>query len=202
MSRRDTPCDARRAPAEVSLGTMRRALLVLLALLAPLLATPTAGAAALPSKAQWQADVRQAMRGSIAYLDQRVQQGGGPFAIVLDIDNTSLATEYAWPRPVRPTRRFARHAHDLGIAVFFVTGRHQGTLRSPRRALKEAGYPVSGMCGRRHGEGLAHGKQRCRRHITRAGWRIIADVGNHRSDLVGGNYERGFRLPSYGGRLS
>lgn len=181
---------------------MARAILALLGVLFPMLTALPADAAPLPSKAQWQADVRQAMRGSIDYLDRRVPRGGGPLAIVLDIDNTSLATHYSWPDPVRPTLRFARHGHRLGVGVFFVTGRYQDGLVSVRRALERAGYPVTGMCGRRHGEGLAHGKQRCRRQITRSGWRIIADVGNRRSDLVGGNYERGFRLPSYGGRLS
>ena len=189
---------------------MRRALLALLGMLLPMLVTmlaaPPADAAGLPSKSRWEADVRQAMRGSVAYLDERasqpVSQGGGPLAIVLDIDNTSLASHYAWPQPVRPTLRFTRHAHRLEVGVFFVTGRYQDSLGSARRALKRAGYTVTGMCGRRHGEALAHSKQRCRRQITREGWRIIANVGNRRSDLVGRNYERGFRLPSYGGRLS
>jgi predicted secreted acid phosphatase len=181
---------------------MHRVLVALLSLLAPLLATPAAHSATQPSKEQWQADVRQAMRGSIAYLDRRVPQGGGRLAIVLDIDNTSLSTEYAWPRPVRPTLRFARHADALGVAVFFVTGRYQDGLRSPRRALKRAGYPLKAMCGRRHGEAIAHSKQRCRRQITRDGWHIVANVGNHRTDFTGGNYERAFKLPSYGGRLS
>ena len=181
---------------------MTRALLVLVSLIFPVLAAAPADAAALPSKAQWQADVRQAMHGSISYLDRRVPRGGGPLAVVLDIDNTSLATHYAWPQPVRPTLRFARHAHALGVGVFFVTGRYQDSLRGVRRTLKQAGYTVTGMCGRRHGEALAHGKQRCRRQIARAGRRIIANVGNRGSDLVGGNYERGFRLPSYGGKLS
>ncbi|GAA1973177.1 HAD family acid phosphatase [Nocardioides panacihumi] len=181
---------------------MTRALLAVLSLILPVLAAAPADAATLPSKSQWQADVRQAMQGSVTYLDRRVPQGGGPLAIVLDIDNTSLATHYAWPQPVRPTLRFARHAHALGVGVFFVTGRYQDSLHGVRRTLKQAGYTVTGMCGRRHGEALAHGKQRCRRQITHAGWRIIADVGNRASDLVGGNYERGFRLPSYGGKLS
>jgi hypothetical protein len=181
---------------------MARVLVALVSLLLPLLATAPAQAAPLPSRTQWQADVRQAMRGSVPYLEARARRGGGPLAIVLDIDNTSLATEYAWPRPVRPTLRFARRAQDLGVRVFFVTGRYRGTLASPRRALKRAGYPITGMCGRQQGESLRHSKQRCRREITDRGWTIIANVGNRRSDLAGGNYERGFRLPSYGGRLS
>src|SRR4051812_33259345 len=87
-----------------------------------------ADAAAPPSKAQWQADVRDAMHGSVAYLDERVAEGGRPLAIVLDIDNTSLATHYGWPQPVRPTLRFARHAHALQVGVYFVTGRYQDSL--------------------------------------------------------------------------
>jgi hypothetical protein len=58
------------------------------------------------------------------------------------------------------------------------------------------------MCGRRHGETLAHSKQRCRARIAGNGWRIVANVGNRRSDFVGRHYERAFRLPSYGGKLS
>lgn len=179
-----------------------RALAALMALALPLLAGGPADAAALPSKAQWRADVRQVMHGSVAYLDQRAAQGGGRLAVVLDIDNTSLASHYEWPEPVRPTLRFARHAHALDMGVFFVTGRYHDRLRGARRALEDAGYTITGMCGRRHGESLTHSKQRCRRQITRAGWRIVANVGNRRTDLVGRNYERGYRLPSYGGRLS
>jgi hypothetical protein len=183
---------------------MHRVPVALLALILPLLvtsATPAAHASQ-PGKEQWQADVRQAMRGSIDYLDARVPRGGGRLAIVLDIDNTSLATEYDWPQPVRPTLRFARHGHRLGVGVFFVTGRYSDHLGGARRALKRAGYPITGMCGRRHGEAIAHGKQRCRRQITRGGWHVIANVGNRRTDFVGANYERAFKLPSYGGRLS
>jgi len=181
---------------------MARALLALITLLLPLLAGSPAEAASLPSKARWQADVRTAMQGSVPYLDARAAQGGRRLAIVLDIDNTSLATEYDWPRPVRPTLRFARRADRLGMGVFFVTGRHRGTLAGPRRELRRAGFPISGMCGRGRGESLVHSKQRCRRQLAARGWTIVANVGNHRSDLVGRHYERGFRLPSYGGRLS
>lgn len=183
---------------------MHRVLIALLSVLLPLVATSSTPARAdsQPGKARWQADVRHAMRGSIAFLDRRVPARGGRLAIVLDIDNTSLSTEYDWPRPVRPTLRFAKHARELGVAVFFVTGRYHDTLGSARRALKRAGYPLRAMCGRGHGEGISHSKQRCRRQIAREGWTIIANVGNSRTDFTGRNYGRAFKLPNYGGRLS
>src|SRR3954469_1122456 len=104
---------------------MARALLALLTMivpvLVPVLAAQPADAAALPSKAAWRADVRRAMRGSDAFLVRRARQPHARLAIVLDIDNTSIATHYAWPRPVRRTLRFAKHARGLGYGVFFVT---------------------------------------------------------------------------------
>lgn len=45
------------------------------------------------------------------------------------------------------------------------------------------------------------GKQRCRARHTRRGWTIILNVGNRRTDFVGGDYERKVTLPNYGGRL-
>ena len=33
------------------------------------------------------------------------------------------------------------------------------------------------------------------------GFRLIANIGNRRTDFVGGNYMRGYKLPDYGGRL-
>ena len=61
---------------------------------------------------------------------------------------------------------------------------------------------VTEVCGRAHGEGLVHGKQRCRRHFVDEGYTIIANVGNRSTDFTGGNYERAFRLPNYGNQLS
>ncbi|MDH2415700.1 HAD family acid phosphatase [Nocardioides sp. CER19] len=181
---------------------MARALLALVTMIVLVLAAQPAEAAALPSKAVWRADVRQAMRGSDAFIARRVQQPHARLAIVLDIDNTSIATHYAWPRPVRRTLRFAQHARSLGYGVFFVTGRYQDTLPGVRPVLRRAGYPITGMCGRQHGERLVHSKQRCRTLISRRGWTITANVGNSRTDLIGGSFERGFKLPSYGGQLS
>jgi len=185
---------------------LARAVLVALVALLPLVAQPPvhARAEALPSKRVWLADVSKAMTGSIRYLDDRVAAAGSGqgLAIVLDIDNTSIATHYAWPDPVLRVRTFARHARALGIKVYFVTGRLRTDVPNVRPVLRRAGYTFASVCGRNKGESLTASKQRCRRWITGAGNTIVANVGNRSTDFAGGNYERAFRLPNYGNQLS
>jgi hypothetical protein len=143
------------------------------------------------------------MAGSRALLDARAAQGGGPLAVNVDIDNTALATDYTKQEPVRPVRRFARQADALGMAVFFNTARPRGDgrLRRVGRVLRAAGFPVSGICGKRPGERKVQSKQRCRQRFIDRGYTLVVNVGNRRTDFVGGGYEHGIRLPSYGGLL-
>jgi predicted secreted acid phosphatase len=175
---------------------------VLLALLAPV-ATPAATAGTLPGKKVWLADVRTAMSGWRAYVDQRLAEAGPGehLAVNLDIDNTALETRYSPYDPVPVVLRFTRFAHDHGIAVFFNTGRGPDSSGMIRRALVRAGYAVDRFCHRRSGERLVHGKQRCRASFVAAGYTIVANVGNRSTDFAGGDYERAFRLPSYGNAL-
>ena len=101
------------------------------------------------------------------------------------------------------TLRFAQNARAHGVVLLFNTGRIRGAGRlvhapalRPRRLR---GRPSS--AGGQRGESLAHGKQRCRRHFVAEGYTLIANVGNRRTDFLGGNYRRAFRLPSYRNRL-
>ncbi|MET3963508.1 hypothetical protein ABIE44_003442 [Marmoricola sp. OAE513] len=166
--------------------------------------TTTSRPVGLPSKKVWLADVRKAMTGSTAYLDAAIakKKPGQRLAIVLDIDNTSIASKYAWPRPVKVTKAFATHAVSRGVTVFFATGRNQGTLGQIKPVLTKAGYRYAGVCGRKGKETLPQGKQRCRNEITAQGYTIVATVGNRKTDLVGTLVGRGFKLPSYNKRLS
>jgi hypothetical protein len=168
------------------------------------LVAPAAGAAQrLPSEREWRADVREAMSGGRAYLTRRAERGGGRLAINLDIDNTALASRYDHGEATPPVLRFARRAHRLGMGVFFNTARARGdgNLHRAAERLRDAGYVVDRICGRRHGESIVEGKQRCRRQFRDRGYRLVANVGNRRTDFVGRGYERKFKLPSYGGRL-
>lgn len=179
---------------------------ICVALLGPLLGAVVSASparAALPSRSQWLADVAHAMAGSQRYVDERAVDSDR-LAVNLDIDNTSLATYYDRGQAVRAVLRFARNAEEDGVAVLFNTGRvvGDGRIARARRQLVAAGYPVTRMCGRSSvDEPLADSKQRCRQRFVDEGYTIIANVGNRSTDFTGGDYERAFRLPSYGDRL-
>ncbi len=161
----------------------------------------TPAEAAVPSKQQWLAETRSAMYGSRSWINTAVARGGTQLAVNLDIDNTSLATYYAPRRPVPVVLRFAKFARSRGVAVFFNTGRREGRLRPIIKALRKAGYPIDGVCGRRSNERLSAGKQRCRQEFTAKGYSIIANVGNRSTDFDGGDYERAFKLPDYDNQI-
>jgi predicted secreted acid phosphatase len=163
-----------------------------------------------PSRDQWLADVRTAMDGSRAYVKDRIADaqaiedaGEEPprLAINLDIDNTVIATYYDGGGPIPFMRRFAHFADDHGVALLFNTGRTGALRASTLEQLRKAGYPVTGLCLRRKGEQLAHGKQRCRQRFVDRGFAIIANIGNRSTDFEGANYDRAFRLPDYDGAL-
>ncbi len=172
-------------------------------LLLVLTTAPTANAE-LPSKSAWLDDVAAAMDGSHRQLDQRLEEGGSRLAINLDIDNTSLASHYDPGAPVRRVLRFARYANNHGVSVLFNTARLRGggRMTQAKQALRRAGYPLDGICGRRAGEGLVHSKTRCRRHFVAEGYTLVANVGNRATDFEGGSYERAYRLPNYDNQLT
>ena len=176
-------------------------LLLVVTLLGSVLVGSPAQARGVPTKEQWLADTRDAMYGSRTYVKQRVAQGGTKLAVNFDIDNTTLATYYAKGTAVPVVLRFARYARSQGVTLLFNTGRERGHLAGVTRSLRRAGYVVTEVCGRAHGESLAHGKQRCRNRFAAEGYTLIANVGNRSTDFRGTGYERAFKLPNYAGRL-
>ncbi|MFI5864295.1 HAD family acid phosphatase [Streptomyces sp. NPDC051546] len=162
--------------------------------------------------ATWQRDVSAVLDAARPGIEQRIaaSPAGEKPAIVLDIDNSSLETDFHWfwtfPTPaIAQVRDLTRYANDRGVAVFFVTAR-PGIVYSPtERNLKAVGYPVSGLYVRDlpalFGEVSAY-KTAKRAEIEARGYTIIANIGNNESDLVGGHAERTVKLPDYGGKLS
>jgi PKD repeat protein len=156
---------------------------------------PVTVTAARPTQSQWLADVATALNGANAYLDS--QAGVSRPAIVLDIDNTSLQSYYQTGAATPPVLSFAQRAVADGYAVLFATGRSAdsgGTLRQ----LQNAGYRVDALCFRDPAVPTVTSKTNCRAAWAASGYTIVANAGNHTSDLDGGNSGRQYLLPNYG----
>ncbi|MEV5804286.1 HAD family acid phosphatase [Streptomyces parvulus] len=176
---------------------------------APPAATATAAAVDV-DYATWQRDCRAVMDAALPYLKDRIGDArpGEKQAIVLDIDNTSLETDFgfSYPQPAnRPVLEAARYAQERGVALFFVTAR-PGIIGLPTEwNLDHAGYESSGLYVRGFVDlfrNVAEYKTEQRAKIESKGYTIIANIGNSATDLSGGHAEKTFKLPDYDGQLS
>ncbi|NEA91129.1 hydrolase [Actinospica acidiphila] len=186
----------------------------------PSAAAPTTATAALPATAPalaadvdydtWQRDCRAVMDQALPYVKQRIADArpGEKQAIVLDIDNTALETDFGFrfPQPAnKPVLEVARYAEERGVTLFFVTAR-PGIIYAPTEwNLDHVGYESSGLYVRSFIDlfrNVAEYKTAQRVDIERKGYTIIANIGNSATDLSGGHAERTFKLPDYDGRLS
>ncbi|MFD7691416.1 HAD family acid phosphatase, partial [Streptomyces sp. NPDC059781] len=158
----------------------------------------------------WQRDCRAVMDQALPYLKQRIGDTGPgeKQAIVLDVDNTALETDFgfSFPQPANePVLEVAEYAQEHGVAVFFVTAR-PGIIHAPTDwNLDHAGYESSGLYVRGFFDlfkNVADYKTAQRAHIEAKGYTIIANIGNSATDLSGGHAERTFKLPDYDGQLS
>ncbi|MET9447949.1 HAD family acid phosphatase [Streptomyces cinerochromogenes] len=160
--------------------------------------------------ATWQKDCQAVMDQALPYLRDRIAAArpGEKQAIVFDIDNTTLETDFgfSYPQPAnKPVLDVARYAQEHGVSLFFVTAR-PGVLYWPTEYnLEHDGYDVSGL----HVRGLldlfkdvAAYKTAQRVGIENDGYTIIANIGNSATDLSGGHAEKTFKLPDYDGQLS
>ncbi|MEU9736988.1 HAD family acid phosphatase [Streptomyces sp. NPDC048002] len=179
---------------------------------APSTATTTAvtAAAADVDYATWQRDCQAVMDQALPYLKQRIADTGPgeKQAIVLDIDNTALETDFgfSYPSPAnKPVLDVARYAQEHGVALFFVTARPGIIYSFTDYNLKHRGYKVAGL----HVRGfldlfknVADYKTAQRVAIENKGYTIIANIGNSATDLSGGHAEKTYKLPDYDGQLS
>jgi predicted secreted acid phosphatase len=157
----------------------------------------TASATTVPSKSTWLTAVSGALKGGTTYIDSKKHAAAKP-AIVLDIDNTALESYYQPFVATPPVLALEKRAVADGYKVLFATGRSAdsgGTLKQ----LTKAGYHVDQLCFR---DPLAASTQAsktaCRAKWTAEGYGIIANIGNHTTDLAGGNSGKQYLLPNYG----
>ena len=147
-----------------------------------------------------------------AALDRALQTSkpGEKLAMVLDIDETSL-TNYceekredygyipsmfnAWAvspeasMAIPGTLRLYDHARDIGISVFFITGRPGEQRDATARNLQAAGYKNWTGLRLRVGDetrmSTVEYKSMERRKIVEDGYRIVMNIGDQWSDLNG-----------------
>jgi len=141
-------------------------------------------------------------------------------AMVLDIDETSLSNYehladngfgnataalatslFAADAPaVDATLELSEDARDLGVSVFFITGRPDlSIVRTPTEAnLTAAGYSDWEELVLKPSD--AHGtvpyKSGARAEIEDDGYRIVLNVGDQDSDLKGGHADKAYKLPN------
>ncbi|MYS92057.1 MULTISPECIES: HAD family acid phosphatase [Streptomyces] len=167
-------------------------------------------AAADVDYATWQKDCQAVMDQALPYLKQRIAAAkpGEKQAIVFDIDNTTLETDFgfSYPQPAnKPVLEAARYAQERGVALFFVTARPDIIYSFTEYNLKQAGYQVSGLYVRNFIDlfkNVAEYKTAQRVDVEKKGYTIIANIGNSATDLSGGHAEKTYKLPDYDGQLS
>ena len=102
-------------------------------------------------------------------------------------------------KAIAPTLALAQHARELGVAVFFITGRPSRLLEATERNLREQGYEWTGLSLTPTGvsfKSRADFKTSERRKITEQGYTILLNLGDQESDLKGAYAERIFKLPN------
>ncbi|MGC0401506.1 putative secreted acid phosphatase [Streptomyces sp. SAI-126] len=160
--------------------------------------------------ATWQTDCQAVMDQALPYLKARIAAAGPAEkqAIVFDIDNTTLETDFgfSYPSPAnKPVLAVAKYAQEHGVSLFFVTARPDIIASVTDYNLKHVGYQVNGLYVRNFIDlfkDVAAYKTAKRVDIEDKGYTIIANIGNSTTDLSGGHAEKTFKLPDYNGQLS
>jgi acid phosphatase len=160
---------------------------------------------------------------AIADLERAVRRAprSEKLALVLDIDETSLTNypemaaedfgfvakdwnkwaEEAKAPAIPGTLKLEEKAEQLGVAVFFITGRDYKLRGATEKNLREAGYRNwSGLTLRSKDEvheATIPYKSAARERIVQAGYRIVLNVGDQWSDLKGSpQAEYSVKLPN------
>src|SRR5262245_10914351 len=177
---------------------------------------------------EYDRDFARVIGDARAYLEQRAKTAERP-AIVLDIDETSLSNWPAykvngWGRVVNgpcdaeqgpcglrawqglarskalpPTLQLAKRARELGVAVFFISGRPPTLRDATERNLREQGYEWDEVILLPAGAAFPSAvdfKAPERKKIAERGYTIVLSMGDQESDLKGGYAERVFKLPN------
>ena len=164
---------------------------------------------------EWAADTSRVIRRARRHLAAHLSDPKP--AIVLDVDDTSLSSYRCLKKvdfkrsqadcagngtmpAITQTRSLYRYARRHDVTVFFITGRRAAMRATTIANLRRAGYQGHIHIKLRpdyQAPGTYSGwKARTRERIVDRGYRIIANIGDQRSDLTGGQALRAFKLPN------
>jgi acid phosphatase len=138
------------------------------------------------------------------------------FAIVLDIDETSLSNYQGLVASnfsaagivapavsgtgtaIQPTLQLYRAARSRSVAVYFITGRPSAIQSITEANLRSVGYDQgwNAIYFKPSGTGTAAFKSSTRAGIQRQGYDIVVNLGDQESDLDGGHADRAVKLPN------
>jgi acid phosphatase len=156
------------------------------------------------------------------YLEMRINQGTNnqKLAVVFDIDETALSNyqhmlklnfamipqlvvediEKAEDPAIEATLKLYEYAKEKGVAIFFVTGRHERIRDATQKNLKSAGYVEwDGLYlnpNDYRDRSVIPYKSSTRKRIQEEGYTIVVNIGDQFSDVAGGYAERVFKLPN------
>jgi predicted secreted acid phosphatase len=169
---------------------------------------------------EWSSDTTKQVKKAKAFVKGWLKSHKKPRpkkpAIVLDIDDTSLslykcaeardfedaslcAVQDDLPA-IKQVRSLYNYARAQKVAVFFITGRPE-----PLRALSAKNQNAAGYTGKldltlkptsNHDDSVVPYKSGARKKIERKGYRILANLGDQRSDLKGGYSLKTYKLPN------
>ena len=103
-------------------------------------------------------------------------------------------------KPLKDTLALYQYARQQHVAVFFVTGRKEVLAVATMKNLHNAGYNQwTGLYFKPNNyasESIIPFKMAARKQIMQQGFHIVANIGDQRSDLVGGYAEQAYKLPN------
>jgi hypothetical protein len=162
---------------------------------------------------KWDRDIETVIGQARAHLGE-YDARRGKYAIVLDIDETSISNyslieqmdfafesklvEPGWEKWIKeaaapaitPTLELFREAKKKGFQVFFITGRPEGDREGTEKLLQKTGYKGYDGLFMRTAEELRHSvaifKTGQRKRLTQEGCVIVLNVGDQESDMAGG----------------
>ena len=169
---------------------------------------------------EWKSDTTKQVKKAKAFVKGWLKTHKKPRpkkpAIVLDIDDTSLSLyecadakdfEGAALCAVEPdlpaipqVRSLYKYAQSQKVAVFFITGRPEGLRDLTVTGLRSAGYTGKLRLTLQPNDydkaSKVPYKSGARRKISKDGYRILANLGDQRSDLKGGYSLKTYKLPN------